>query len=333
MNRKLLIVPLLVVLAAAVWWWWRGRDEDGGEGTLVVSGTVEATDARLGFQIGGRLASVRPREGETVAAGAELATLADEELRAALAQADAAVATAEARLADLEAGPRAEEVTQAEAERRAAAERLADAERDLDRARTLADGGALPREAAEEAELARDLAAARLEGAGAAARLVRRGAREEQVAAARAAVEQARAARTAAATALDRTVLRASLSGLVSERHREPGEVVAPGTPVLTLLDRDDRWVRIYVPEARLGAVRLGAPVVLRSDTFPGKAYRGEVAHVASEAEFTPRTVQTTEERTLLVYAVKVRILGDDAYELKPGLPLDVELPLAEAER
>ena len=131
--------------------------------------------------------------------------------------------------------------------------------------------------------------------------------------------------------ALDRTLLRAPFGGLVTERHREPGEVVAPGAPVLTVLDRDDRWVRIYVPEARLGAVRLGSPVTLRSDTFPGKAYRGEVAHVASEAEFTPRNVQTTEERTLLVYAVKVRIVGDAAYELKPGLPVDVELPLAAA--
>jgi HlyD family secretion protein len=245
------------------------------------------------------------------------------------------VAAAAARLADLEAGPRAEEVTQVESERRAAADRLADANRDLTRARTLADGGALPREAAEEAQLARDVAAARLEGASAQARLVRRGARDEQVAAQRAVVEQARAAREAAAATLGHTVLRAPFAGVVSERHREPGEVVAPGAPVLTLLDRDDRWVRIYVPENRLGAVRLGGAATLRSDTFPGKAYRGEVVHVASEAEFTPRNVQTTEERTLLVYAVKVRIVGDAAYELKPGLPVDVELPLAasEAER
>lgn len=332
MNRKLLVVPVLLVLvAAAGWWWWRQRGAGADRGTLVASGTVEATDARLGFQVGGRLRAVTPREGEAVAAGAELAALADEEPRAALAQAEALVAAAAARLAELEAGPRAEEVTQAESERRAAAERLADADRDLERARTLAAGGAIPREAAEEAQLARDLAAARLEGASAQTRLVRRGARDEQVAAQRAVLEQARAAREAAAAALDRTRLRAPFAGLVTERHREPGEVVAPGAPVLTLLDRDDRWVRIYVPEARLGAVRLGSPATLRSDTFPGKAYRGEVAHVASEAEFTPRNVQTAEERTLLVYAVKVRVLEDVAYELKPGLPVDVELPLAGA--
>ena len=332
MRRKLLVVPLLLVVAAAAgWWWWRQRAASAHEGTLVASGTVEATDARLGFQTGGRLRSVAPREGETVAAGAELAALADEEPRAALAQAEAQIAAAAARLAELEAGPRAEEVTQAEAERRAAADRLSDADRDVERARTLAAGGAIPREAAEEAQLARDLAAARLEGASAQARLVRRGARDEQVAAQQAVLAQARAAREAAAAVLDRTLLRAPFAGLVTERHREPGEVVAPGAPVLTLLDRDDRWVRIYVPEGRLGAVRLGSPATLRSDTFPGKAYRGEVAHVASEAEFTPRNVQTTEERTLLVYAVKVRILGDAAYELKPGLPVDVELPLAAA--
>ena len=110
----------------------------------------------------------------------------------------------------------------------------------------------------------------------------------------------------------------------------EPGEVVAPGSPVLTVLDPDDRWVRIYVPENRLGAVRLGAEVEVLSDTFPEKRYTGEVTYVAAEAEFTPKTVQTQEERVRLVYAVKVRVLEDPGYELKPGMPVDVRLAWAE---
>jgi HlyD family secretion protein len=333
MRRRLLVVPvLLLAVAAGGWWWFRQRGGADPDDLLRASGTVEATEARLAFSVGGRLARVAPREGDAVVSGAELATLADEEARAALAQAEAQVAAAEARLVELRAGPRAEEVAQAEAERRAAAERMADAERDLARANTLAGGGAIPREAAEEAELARDLAAARLDQATAQAGLVRRGARAEQVAAQAAVVEQARAGREAAAAALDRSVLRAPFAGLVTVRHREPGEVVAPGVPVLTLLDREDRWVRIYVPEPRLGAVRLGAPASIRSDSFPGKTYRGVVVHLASEAEFTPRNVQTAEERALLVYAVKVRVADDPAFELKPGLPVDVELPLAAAE-
>ena len=109
-------------------------------------------------------------------------------------------------------------------------------------------------------------------------------------------------------------------------RHRQPGETVSPGLPVLTLTDLDDRWVRIYVPENRIGAVSLGQGATIRSDTYPDREYRGEVIFIASEAEFTPRNVQTPEERVKLVYAVKVRITGDADYELKPGIPADVVL-------
>src|SRR6185295_10933926 len=114
--------------------------------------------------------------------------------------------------------------------------------------------------------------------------------------------------------------------GLVTVRHREPGEIVPAGSPVLTLINPGDRWVRIYIKEDRVGKVRLGSRATITSDTFPGKSYPGEVAFIASEAEFTPKNVQTTEERVKLVYAVKVRIVGDADYGLKPGLPADVRL-------
>ena len=101
---------------------------------------------------------------------------------------------------------------------------------------------------------------------------------------------------------------------------------MSPGFPVLTLIDPDDRWVRIYVREDRIGAVSLGQAAVISSDTYPDRSYEGEVVFIASEAEFTPRNVQTTEERVKLVYAVKVRITGDPSHDLKPGIPADVVL-------
>ncbi|HEY0970214.1 MAG TPA: HlyD family efflux transporter periplasmic adaptor subunit, partial [Gemmatimonadales bacterium] len=110
--------------------------------------------------------------------------------------------------------------------------------------------------------------------------------------------------------------------------HREAGEVVPAGSPVLTIMNPDDRWVRIYVPENRLAAVRLGMPATISSDTYPGESYPGEVTFIASEAEFTPKTVQTTEERVKFVFAVKVRITGDARGDLKPGMPADVRLDL-----
>jgi len=121
-------------------------------------------------------------------------------------------------------------------------------------------------------------------------------------------------------------VVYAPFDGRITVRHREPGETVSPGAPVLTLLDPDDRWVRIYVREDEIGRVKLGMEARITSDTYPDKVYQGEVTFIGSEAEFTPRNVQTTEERIKLVYPVKVRISGDPGFELKPGIPADVTL-------
>jgi HlyD family secretion protein len=120
--------------------------------------------------------------------------------------------------------------------------------------------------------------------------------------------------------------IQSAFDGIVSARHREPGEIVPAGSPVLTVLNRDDRWVRIYISETRIGTVRVGQQVAISSDSYSGKSYQGEIVYIASEAEFTPKTVQTTEERVKLVYAVKVRIIGDPTYDLKTGMPADVRL-------
>ena len=126
--------------------------------------------------------------------------------------------------------------------------------------------------------------------------------------------------------ALAHAVITAPFPGVVTTRHREPGEAVPAGAPVLTVLDPDDRWVRIYIREDQIGLVQLGLAADIGSDTYPGRVYGGEVVFIGSEAEFTPRNVQTAEERIKLVYPVKVRITGDPEFELKPGVPADVTL-------
>jgi HlyD family secretion protein len=143
-------------------------------------------------------------------------------------------------------------------------------------------------------------------------------------------VAQADATVAAIDATLARMVVQAPFAGVVTVRHREPGEIVPSGSPVLTVLDPSDRWVRIYVPEPRLGAVALGARATITSDTYPDRSYEGRVQFIASEAEFTPKTVQTTEERVKLVYAVKVAVTADSAFELKPGMPADVRLELVQ---
>jgi HlyD family secretion protein len=112
----------------------------------------------------------------------------------------------------------------------------------------------------------------------------------------------------------------------VTIRHREPGETVAAGAPIVSVIDLADRWVRIYVPEDDIGRVRIGQPASITVDSWPDRTYEGRVVFIASEAEFTPSNVQTQKERVRLVYEVKVRITGDPGYELKVGTPADVRL-------
>jgi HlyD family secretion protein len=321
------IVPVVLVAGLAGFALWRFVLAPAPDPALLLaSGTVEATDAQLGFQVAGRIVALSAREGERVEAGSEIARLDTSEIEARRAQAAAALEAARAQLAELDAGFRSEEVAQARAQHAAALQRVADAERDLGRTRTLFEGGAVSRESLDKANLAVDLAVAQRDQAAEQLRLLERGPRPERIEAARAQVAAAAAALAGFEAQLGHHVLRAPFAGLVTVRHREPGEIVPAGAAVVTLLDPGDRWVRIYVPENRLGEVQLGQRASIRSDTFPGRSYEGEVAFVASEAEFTPKNVQTNEERVRLVYAVKVRVTGDDRFELKPGLPADVEL-------
>jgi HlyD family secretion protein len=156
---------------------------------------------------------------------------------------------------------------------------------------------------------------------------VHAGPRAERIDAQRAALRQAEANVAQVQANLDNATIRAPFAGVVTVRHREPGESVGPGAPVLTIMNVADRWVRIFVREDEVGRVTLGRRATISSDSHPGKAFQGRVTFIASEAEFTPRNVQTTEERVKLVYAVKVAIAGDAALELKPGVPADVVIP------
>jgi HlyD family secretion protein len=126
--------------------------------------------------------------------------------------------------------------------------------------------------------------------------------------------------------ALENAVVRAPFAGTISVKHREPGEIIQPGLPVLSVLNTADRWVRIYVREDEIGRVSLGQEATITADSYPERTYSGTVVFLASEAEFTPRNVQTTEERVKLVYRVKVQITDDLSFDLKPGLAADVRI-------
>lgn len=327
MSPKKIVPPVLVLtaLGAGAWWYFHSRQQPADQG-LGASGTVEATEAQLGFQVPGRIVALDAREGDRVRAGQVLARLDPDESEARRAQTAAQVEAARAQLAELLAGSRKEEIGQARAAFAAARDREADARRDLERNDMLFRGGAVSREVLDKSRTAVQVAAAQRAQAGEQLKLVEAGPARERIDAARAQLAQAEAALRASDAALSNLTLTAPFDGVVTVRHREPGEIVGAGAPVVTVMDPADRWVRIYIQEDRLGAVRVGAPAAIRSDTYPGKSYPGQVSFIASEAEFTPKSVQTTEERVRLVYEVKVRITGDPEHQLKPGLPADVSL-------
>ena len=295
-------------------------------GVLTASGTVEATEADLGFELPGRIQSLSVGEGDVVTAGSVLAVLEQAELDAGVAASVARVGAAEARLRELRRGTRRQELAAAEAALQAARRRESDAFTEADRARRLFEGGALSRQALDRLETAAEVARSSRIQAEQALELAREGPSTETVEAQVAMVEQARANLARAEAALSKTVLKAPFDGRITLRHREPGETTAPGAPVLTLQNPNDRWVRIYVPAAQVGRLSIGQAAEVRADTYPDRRYAGVVVFIGSEAEFTPRNVQTPEERMRLVYPVKVRLTGDPAFDLKPGLPADVIL-------
>jgi multidrug resistance efflux pump len=170
----------------------------------------------------------------------------------------------------------------------------------------------------EVASAAVELAQAQLEG-------LKIGATQEQIAAAEAHVAVARSALAAHEMQRAKLLLRAPISGLVLERPAHVGEVAMPGVPLLTLADLADLSLTIYVPEDQLGKVQLGQPVTVTVDAYPERAFRGTVAYVSSQAEFTPKNVQTKEERVSMVFAVKVELANPD-HALKPGMPADAVL-------
>lgn len=328
-NRKIVLpVALLAIVLAVVLIATRGD----GDGALTASGTVEGTEALVGFRTAGQVAAVHVREGDEVAAGAVLAVLDTAGLHARRQQAQAQAESARALLQELETGARPQELAQARSAADAARVKLEDAGRDLERTRVLYEGGVVSREAYDKALTAERVLREQYDQARQQAALVSEGPRTERIAAQRAQLEHAQATLAEIDALIADAVVRAPFDGVVTIRHREPGEVVAPGAPAVSLLDRSDRWVRIYIPEHRLAAVPLGARATITTDTYDDREYGGAVSFIASAAEFTPRSVQTAEERVKLVYSAKVRITGDPGHDLKPGMPADVRLALPSPE-
>jgi len=297
----------------------------GSSGALALSGNVETDEVVLAFEVPGRLVERPVREGDRLKPGDLVARLDTADFEREVARAEGAAAAARAQLEELEHGSRPEEVRQGEAAVASARADLDRASADFDRVSALNREGVVSRRDFDAALSARDMADARLAQANEALDLLRRGPRSERVEGARAQVAQAEAALALSRSRLEKARLLSPLDGVVLTKHAEPGEVLPAGAPVVTASDLSRVWVRAFVEETDLGRVRLGQRAQVSTDTYPGRRYEGRVSFIASEAEFTPKSVQTKRERVKLVYRIKVDLPNPDG-TLKPGMPADVEI-------
>jgi HlyD family secretion protein len=328
MNKQKWLIALGVVVVAGFLIYGFAFHSTSQDASLIrVSGNIEVTDAEVSFKIPGRVEQRLVDEGEMVQKGACVAALETVDLAAEVAMREAELLAAQSNLAELEAGSRPEEIEAAKA-------RLASAKADNERLESDFRSGQQLLEKtviSEEDFIHRkglfEAAAARMREAGEQLKLVQQGPRKEQIDQARARVEQAKAALTLAQTRLGYAKLVSPLSGVVLSKNVEPGEYVAPGTPVVTVGELEKPWLRAYINETDLGRVKLGQRVLVTTDTYPGKKYEGTLSFIASQAEFTPKNVQTQKERVKLVYRIKVTI-PNPKLELKPGMPADAEILL-----
>jgi len=390
MKKRLPILILLIAAGAGAYYWRTGGFTRKDDTHIFVSGNLELTLVDLSFKIAGRMTGLAVREGGTVKTGDLIARLDPVQLeqqtlrdRAAISTAQsnleqlqttiayqratiesdvatrqAEVSQAQARLEDLLAGSRPQEIQQAEAALEDARAQQAWAASDWQRAQTLYKNEDISRSQYDQAQTKFNSTAALVELAEQRLALVREGPRKQEIAGARAQVARAQAAvQTAEANRIELrrkeqelgarrseieraraqagisqaqlsdTTIVTPINGVVLVKSAEPGEVIAAGTTIVTIGDLDHPWLRAYIGETDLGRVKLGQKVKLSTDSYPGKVYEGTVSFISSEAEFTPKQIQTKEERVKMVYRIKVDV-DNSHHELKNNMPVDAEIQL-----
>ncbi len=326
-RKKILwgVLPLLSLGAIVLLWPLDGELDSGDQ--LPLYGNIEIRETQLAFNASEHIAAVWVEEGDRVTQGQRLARLHSELLEAQLAQAKAMLIEQQQIVAKFQAGSRPEEIRKGEAEVAAARARAQSAADSYQRVAKLLDKSLASADDVENARALAEAAQAQVDVAEQTLILLKLGPREEDVAVAQAQLAQREAALMSARQRLDNATLYAPADGVIRNRILEPGDMAFPQTPVLTLALTDPVWVRAYLPEPMLGRVKLGARATIQSDSYPDKQYEGWVGYISPTAEFTPKTVQTPELRTRLVYSIRVFACNPQD-ELRLGMPVTVNVTL-----
>ena len=347
-RRTLLIVLLLSAAIATVGWWIWGQQPPLAEGLIQSNGRIEGDHYAVASKQSGRVKRILVHEGDSVMQGQILAELEAAQMDAQVNQVEAALEVARAQFAagqselatwrkevPLRIDTASANVTFARAARAAARARMNQAHRDADRLRTLLKKNTVDKERVEQSELALKVARSDATTANAAVTQAekqlaetklgwdRLKAKEDAVVALQAQVRQAEALLTEARSNRDDLTIVAPAAGVVTERIVEKGKMLAAGTPLFDIVDLDHLYLKVYVPEQEIGKLRLGLEAQIHIDAFPDQPFAATVRYIAAQAEFTPKEVQTPDERVKLVYAVKLYLEENPEHRLAPGLPAD----------
>ena len=317
-------LALLVALSVAAAW--GGRHLGGGAPKAVaVTGTIEATQVDVSVKITGRILVRLVKEGDRVTRGQVLVRLDDSELAADVRRQDAGLRSAEATLRDLQKGARPQEIEDARAAVSSAEATRTMTEREYQRSDQLYTKNLIAAQDVDRTRQAYEVAKAQERIARERLALLLAGSRPDQIDAARWQVTQAESALAQAQSRLREARVVSPIDGVVLRKNLEAGETANPGVPILTLVNPKDVWLRAYVPETEVGRLKIGDTAALRVDAFPNRVFTGRLIEIGSEAEFTPRNVQTKKERVTLVFRIKIQIDNPDGL-LKPGLPADADV-------
>ncbi len=322
--KKRIIALVLLTLVAAGSYWAHQRYFTREPGGLQFSGTIEATEVNLGAKLPGALESVSVKAGDKVSKGQVVAVISRSDLAAQRERDALGVSKAEAQLADLVSGAREQEINDARAMVGTAQAGYDKAASDYSRTLSLHKSGAVSQADLDKAETTLKISQNQLESAKAKLNLLESGSRPDQISAARIEVERARAVLRSSEMLLEDTKIVSPINGTVVTRNFDPGEYIPAGAAAVTVADLDDLWIKVFVSTDDLPKIRLGQQV---SFTVSGvsEIFTGTISEIASKGEFTPKTIQTKQERTNIVYAVKIRIDSKNGF-FKPGMPADVTI-------
>jgi HlyD family secretion protein len=316
------LLPILAALGTALC----GCGAPGDLSRIVTSGHVEATKVRVSTKIPGRLESFPVKEGDRVASGQELARIDTVDIRLALDAARADRGQVDAELRIRLSGARPEEIAEAEAHVTRVEADLAGAQQDLERMQGLLDAGSGTDKARDDARTRRDVNESVLRGARDRLRLLRAGFRREEIEAARARLAAADARIAQLEQQKSDAVILSPVTGIVTGKLVERGELLPAGAALAVVTDLSDAWLTIYVGEPDLARIRIGQQTEVVTDD--GQSRSGKISFISSEAEFTPKNVQTRDERVKLVFKVKVSLENADGL-FKPGMPAEARLRAA----